>query len=328
MPHREPPETCHVVAAPAQSGRPGDVGRLSPLILLGHTLRVRARTNQRVVVVGPTGAADTARACGLEPTETITAPLGNPRMARPGLARRCRGAERIICWSDELAPLVRRMADDVRLVSTNPALCPLPPRHFARITTLTEHDTLAWRSRGASPVHAESWIRELRDTPLGGVCSLRDQLVIDPGSLVLAELSDRPTRTDARGMAFLLSVLHTTGFPVCGIVPAVASNAHAARRHIRGLASKYRFFLTDLAIPSILSGVDLVVIAEQADTGSSQILEAYARARGCAVTRLSHRGRAGLQSTPGVAVPVLDMLEQILTARGQAVPRAIEPIDA
>lgn len=317
-----------MVAAPAPGGPPGDLGRLSPLILLGHTLRARARTGQRVIVVGPTGAADTARACGLRADETITAPLGEARMARPALARRCRGTERIICWSDELAPLVRRMADDVRLVSTNPDLCPLPPRHFARITTLTGQDTLAWRSRGASPVHAESWIGELRSTRVMPACSFRAELGIEPAILVLADLSDRPTRTDARGLAFLLSVLHTTGFSVCGVVPAVAASAHAARRHVRSLATRYRLFVTDLPMPSILSGVDLVVMAEQQDTGSSQVLEAYARAHGCAVIRLSHRGRAGLRSTPGVAVPVLETLEEILRSRGHAVPEAIGPCHA
>jgi hypothetical protein len=217
------------------------------------------------------------------------------------------------------------MADDVRLVSTDPDRCPLPPRHFARITTLTEHDTLRWRARGASPVHAETWLDELRCTTVHHAVSLRADMNIEPACLVLADLNDRPIRTDARGLAFLLSVLHTTGFSVCGVVPSVSSNAHAARRHVRGLASRYRLLLTDLPMPSILADVDLIVMAEQPATGSSQILEAFARSRGCAVIRLSHRGRAGLRSTPGVAVPVLETLEEILIARGQPTPQPTEP---
>jgi hypothetical protein len=252
----------------------------------------------------------------VEPSHHIALPVGEPRLARRGLRARLESCERLICWSDELATLARRMAQEVHLVSTNPDRCPLVPRHFARITTFSERDTRLWRARGAAPVRANHWLAELaadhRVTTNAGV---RAHAGIPEGTLLITSLSDQPSATDARGLSFFLSVLHTTGYPVCGLIPSVAFNAHAAVRHMRGLVSRYPILLTERPIVELLGEVNVVVMPEEDHSGASLTLEAKARSRGCRVIRLSHRGKAGLKSTPGSVAPILETLDQILGRR-------------
>jgi hypothetical protein len=335
------PGTVHVVACPA-TGVAGvtDRGRLSPALLLAHALANGLTPPGPVVVVGPTGAADTARRCGLDPTATLAPPLGNPRMGRPGLRRIAGGADRVVCWSDEIAPLVARTGEQVRLVSTLPDACPEPPRRFSAITVLTEHDAGRWRERGASQVTVAPWADRLREGPPGGAgglggaggagqagAALRARAGVDERTLVLTALHDTPRQTDARGLAFLLSVLHTTGYPVCGVIPSIAANAPSAARHVRSLASRYRLLVCDGPVTDLLSGVDVAVMPEQPDTGSGQVLDAFAASHGCRVVRLSHRGRAGLKSTPGVAAPILEALDAIRGERRPGHPaRPAEPV--
>lgn len=321
-------DTMHIVAAPATARPvPRDIGRLAPLLLLAHALNERRCPPGPVLLVGPEGCGRTAAGCGLGHDDTLTLPLGQPRLGRPGLLARTRGLQRLICWSDELAPLVQRAADEVHLVSTDPDLCPGLARHFARITTLTEHDAAIWRQRGAAPVRADAWVDAIRtaQTP-SGECGLRDRA--GPRRVLITALEDRPAGTDARGLAFLLSVLHTNGYPICGLVPSLAGNAHAARRHIAGLISRYRLLVTDEPLPALLGEIDMAVMPEQPETGASVVLQAAAEARGCRVIRLSHRGKAGLKSTPGVAAPILQTLDAILSERHDAAAVANEPIHA
>jgi hypothetical protein len=323
-------DTLHIVAAPA-TGRPhaNDQGRLSPLLLLAHALREGRRPPGPVLLVGPEGCGRTAAGCGLHHDATITLPLGQPRLGRPALLARTRRLQRLVCWSDELAPLVHRAADEVHLVSTDPDRCPGLARHFARITTLTEHDAALWRQRGAAPVRANAWVEAIRRTPVDpgpGVDRLRDRL--GPEEILITALEDRPSRTDARGLAFLLSVLSTNGYPICGLVPSIAGNVHAARRHIAGLIRGYRLLVTEEPLPALLGAVDMVVMPEEPQTGASVILQAAAEARGCRVIRLSHRGKAGLKSTPGTAAPVLENLDAILAERRLAAAEAGETVHA
>lgn len=311
--------TLHVVAAPAIA-RPvsRDVGRLAPVLLLAHALREGHCPAGPVLLVGPDGAARAAAACGLEHTASLTLPLGEPLLGRRALRRRARGLNRLICWSDELAPLVRRAAHEVHLVSTDPARCPAPARHFARITTLTDHDAAAWRVRGAAPVRADAWIDEIRHAPPAlPRTDLRRRLAIPDDQILIAALRDRPADTDARALAFLLSVLHTTGYPVCAVTPTVAANIAVARRHLVALVRRYRLLLTEHPLPALLHEIDLAVVPEGPPTGASMILQAAAEARGCRVIRLTDRGKAGLRSAPGAAAPLLDVLESIIQERGR-----------
>lgn len=313
----------HLVGLPGTARpAPFDHGRLSPALLLAHAVLHGHAPDGEVIVAGPMGADETARACGVHPSEHIAVPVGQPRLARPALKTRLGACERLICWTDELAPLARRMADEVHLISTDPQLCPLVPRHFARITTFAERDARLWRDRGAAPVRANHWLAELAAGHPGPTnhAGLRAHAGIPAGTLVVASLTDRPCSTDARGLAFFLSVLQTTGYPVCGLIPSVAANAHAALRHGRGLGNRYPILLTERPMVELLGEVDVVVMPEEDRSGSSLTLEAVARARGCRVIRLNHRGKAGLKSTPGSVAPILETLDGIL---GRA-----EPVDA
>ncbi len=331
-PASDRPDTLHIVAAPATARPvPHDPGRLAPLLLLAHALSEGKCPPGPVLLVGPEGCDRTAAACGLTHHATMSLPLGRPRLGRPALLARTRGLQRLVCWSDELTPLVHRAADEVHLVSTDPDRCPDPPRHFARITTITEHDAAVWRRRGAAPVRADTWVEALRASAPPSIPhhprDLRDRA--DPGAVLITALEDRPAQTDARALAFLLSVLHTNGYPVCGLTPSIAANTASARHHIAGLVRGYRLLLTDEPLPALLGGIDMVVMPEEARTGASMILQAAAEARGCRVIRLSHRGRAGLKSTPGTAVPILQILDAILAERSAAAtPAPPEPAHA
>lgn len=322
------PDTIHIVAAPATARPvPHDPGRLAPLLLIAHALNEGRCPPGPVLLVGPEGCGRTAAGCGLRHDDTLTLPLGQPRLGRPALLARTRGLQRLICWSDELAPLVRRAADEVHLVSTDPDRCPGLARHFARITTLTEHDAALWRQRGAAPVRANAWVEAIRNTsvePTAGVAGLHDRL--GPRDILVTALDDRPSRTDARGLVFLLSVLSTNGYPICGLVPSIAGNVHAARRHIAGLVRGYRLLVTEEPLPALLGGVAMAVMPEEPETGASVVLQAAAEARGCRVIRLNPRSKAGLKSAPGAAAPILETLDAILGERRAA--ETGEPVHA
>lgn len=314
--------TVHIVASPTtRTLVPADPGRVAPLVLLAHALRAGLCNPGPVIVVGASGAEETASSLGLTPAARVCLPLGVPRLGRRALARLLRGVERVICWSDELTPLVRGMADEVRLVSTDPDACPATPRQLAQITTLTEHDAQRWRLRGGTPETHDDWIEQIRehpsDTPPSG---LRAAHSISDSTLVVTTFADRPAATDARSLAFLLSVLHTTGYAVCGVVPSVAHNTHAARRHIRGLVSRYPLLVTERPIHTLLDGIDVVILPKEDDSAASLILEAFAGANGCRVIRLSPKGRAGLKSTPGAVAPILETLDALLAARAGTQP--------
>lgn len=314
--------TVHVVAAPTTlAAVPHDIGRLAPPLLLAEAIRHGRVPAGRVVVIGPTGATETARACGLTPGGRLTLPVGRPALGRQAFRRIAGGVQRVMCWSDELAPMVGRIADETHLISTDPARCTAPARRFTRISVLNEADARIWRERGATPVIEPDW---LGDPPADGEIT-RPDLGVEPSVLTLAALDDRPSQTDARGLAFLLSVLHTTGYAVCGVVPSMSFNASAARRHLRGLTSRYRLLLTELPLVSLLGSIDIVVTSDEVSTGASEILESAARSRGARVIRLSHKGRAGLKSTPGAVAPILETLDAILAERRnspQAEPEA------
>lgn len=319
---RSPTGTLHVVALPATAAPTlRDPGRLAPALLLASALERGLCHPGPVVAVGP--GQDTLPA-PLTLTARICPPVGEPRLGRSALARLARPCERIVCWSDELAPMARGLADEVHLVSTDPDACPSRPRHLSRITTLTERDSQRWRERGASPEPAD-WLA--RPEPPDPVRPALRTLPVDPGTLVVAALADRPRRTDARGLAFLLSVLHVTGYPVCGLAPSVAESAAAARRHLRGLGDPFRLLLTERPLTTLLDQIDVAVMPEESDCAASLALQAAAEAQGCRVVRLSRRGRAGLKSTPGAVAPVLEAFDAALAARAAA-RRPTEPAHA
>lgn len=269
-----------------------------------------------VVVLGGRGARESALSHGLAPHTVLAPPFGRPDLARFALRRLAVGARRIVCWSDELARSAARLSRRVELVSTSPGACNAPARRLARVVCLTEHDAEQWRDRGASPEVESSLMPNPRSWPSADRQEVRALLGLDASVLLFAPLADAPHHADARGLAFLLTLLHTAGYPVCGIVPSAAASIVAARRHRRGVGSAYRLLVTDRLLTDILPAVDIAVQPGTPRTGSEVLLDALARMAGAEVVRLSHRGRAGLSSTPGAAAPILDRLDTMLAARG------------
>lgn len=320
------PGTVHLVGAPpARPVTSHDAGRVTPAALCAACLRRGDYPLGPVVVVGGPGAHEHAVACGLSPARVVVPPLERPDLARWSLRRIAGGADRVVCWSDELARVGSRLCDNVELVSTDPGACRARPRKLARIACLTERDAEAWRGLGGTP-EVIPVPRRLLPDPDDRVAAV---LPADAqGRIVFTPLSDRPTEADARGLAFLLSLLHETGYPVCGVIPVASANLVAARRHHRALHGRFRLLVSDRPLPDLLGCVDVAVMPDGVRHGADTLLEAMAAERGVEIVRLAHRGRAGLKSTPGVAAPILQRLDAIMAARQGATRNTPEPAHA
>lgn len=330
-PWREHHDTVHLVGVPG--GSPHTAGRLSGMILLGGDTRERLGLSPgRVVLVGGGQAKADAAEFGVRGDRVVVPALGrtDPLVWPWELRRLIGSAGSVVCWTDELAGMASRMSRRVTLVSTLPQACPANPRRLARIVCLSERDEHAWRAKGTT---AELLAAQ---SPVAPACDAarqhsRARLGVGPGVLLFAPLTDRPTETDARGAAFLLTLLHTMGYPVAALLPACASNMAVARRHHHGTGSPYPLLLTDLPIPSLLPAVDAVMTSHPPVTGSDWVLNHAAVAAGAEVLHLSHSGRAGLQGTPGAAASLVDPLDALLTKRGMPPlprPRRPEPTHA
>lgn len=330
-PWREHHDTVHLVGVPGRS--PHTAGRLSGLILFGGSTREQLGMSPgRVVLVGGGQSAPDALGFGVRADQVVVPALGrtDPFVWPLELRRLIGSAGSVVCWTDELAGMASRMSRRVTLVSTLPEACPAQTRRLGRITCVCEADEQAWRAKGASP--------ELLPTPAPPAPAsetvreqARARLGLGRGVLLFAPLTDRPTETDARGTAFLLTLLHTMGYPVAALLPSSATNMAVARRHYHGTGSPYPLLLTDLPIPSLLPAVDAVMTSRPPVTGSDWVLHHAAVAAEAEVLHLSHSGRAGLQGTPGAAASLVDPLDALLTKRGMPPlprPRRPEPTHA
>jgi hypothetical protein len=292
--------TVHLVGSPSLSdpitpaGRHLAPGRLTPAIACAQAIHAGLSPNAPVILVGQRESDRHARQMGLSLRHHLTPPLGLARLARPALRRVAGGVDRVICWSDELAPLATGMADNIELMSTRPDLCTVSPRRFSKITCYTDQDTATWTARGLIPERIDiSTLQPVISTTASEARkAARDLLAINDETLLFAAISDRPSQADARGLAFLLTVLNATGFPVSAIAPDTARNAIAARRHHRATDRPYRMLLTRRPTGDWLPGADFVVLShESSRDGSDAILEAYCHSFGCQIIRLDQAGK-------------------------------------
>ncbi len=268
---------------------PACSGRLSPLFAYQQAVRRGTIAHAPLTLVGPGGANDHAAACGVPPRHRITAPLGTPRLARAALRRIAGGIERIVCWSDELATLAVGIAEHTELVSTRPELCLLPTRRLSGVTCLNDHDAAVWSQRGIAPEISD------RTQPAPPAkhdrAALRARLGVDDRTLLFAAIADQPTAADARGMIFMLTVLHATGFPVQAIVPRNAYNAVAARRHHRATGQPYPLLMTERPPAEWLTAADVAVLPPPDRSGADAVLESACRGFGCEIIRLDAHGK-------------------------------------
>lgn len=324
--HADQHGTVHLVGTPgaAASGR-RVFGRVSPALLCARSIAAGTTPNAPVIVVGTDRAADHARACGLTVTATVTPPLGNPRMARGAFRRIAGVAERIVCWSDELAPLAVHNAGEIELMSTRPDLCTRPHRRFTRIACYRDRDHALWSQRGASPVQIELPSIPAADAEAKALA--RERLGIDRPTIVLGALCDDVASANARGTAFLGTVLQETGYDITVVLPESADNLPSARRHHRARGRRFRMILTDRSPVEWLPALDFVATPHCTGTGADVCAAQLAMAAGAEIVRLGTGGKATLASAKHDAGTLLARLDAVAAASHERVT-AREPAHA
>ncbi|MEM9374327.1 MAG: hypothetical protein AAGA55_11865 [Planctomycetota bacterium] len=292
-------------------------GRLTPRIAYERAIRLGLSTNAPLVLVGPGGAEDDARASGIEPRHRIAAPIGSARMARSALRRIAGGIDRIVCWYDELAVMAAGIAEHTELVSTQPYLCSVPHRRLSGVTCLNQHDAARWAERGIIPNVidlTEAPIQPHRSRP-----ATRERFCISSDALLFVAVADNPLHADARGLIFMLTVLHATGFPVQAVIPRGASNMVAARRHHRATGQPYPLLLTERPASEWLAAADVAVLPVSDRSGGDALLESECRSNGCEIIRMDTRGKPtigpGSDARSGGGQPLLDRLDKIVASR-------------
>lgn len=289
--------TLHLIGAPsmlsavsARGGRWEQGGsRLTPVLAYRAAVERGLASNAPILLVGPAGADAHARACGLDIAQRIAPPVGIPRLGRAALRRVAGGIDRVICWNDELVPMAVGIAEHTELVSTRPDLCTVSHRKLSKVTCLTEHDAARWAERQVTAEVID--LTSTPTTPAERRAEARGRLGVPDDALLFAAIADRPDDADARGMVFMLTVLDATGFDVLAMIPRVAANSIAARRHHRATGQAYQLFQTERPATEWLAAADVVVLPRPGGYGADALLESTCRAFGCQIIHLDARGK-------------------------------------
>ncbi|MCA9302997.1 MAG: hypothetical protein KC996_02635 [Phycisphaerales bacterium] len=313
-----PPDqpVVHIVAPPSSSSEGTAFGRLLPVVLCANAIRLSAVPDGQILIIGDTSAERTATTLGLPRTRRITPILRNQRFCARLLRSIVPNTAHLICWSDELSSVLAETGTSSELISTAPNLAPRPPQSRTMIRVLDEIDRDTWSDLGRDatldrdlPALVDSFSAPAhRDT-------LRDQLAIEPQTILLAPLTDDPSQTDAREFAFLLGLLAAAGYRIAGLLPDSARNIHTARRHHRALHKPFRLFTTPSPILQSLPAIDLMLSINHTPSASVHLLERLCENTGVPVMRLTHAGRKGLAGSPGESIQLIQQFDQLTRER-------------
>lgn len=309
------PEIVHLVAAPGAPASPCRAGREIPALLCAQAISQHLTPPGRVVLVGDPASAAHARALGLRVDQRLTPPMGRVEL----LARQFRAltetASRVVCWSDELAGLLRRCQPECDLISTNPNLAPAKVSKRVQVRVFERSDRDLWDARNHSAQLDSVLAPIVDDLTLANPSITRKSMGIADDAVCLGVVADRPGDIDAREVCFLLGLLNASGYTLTGVVPANASHLAAARRHHRGLGERFRLLIAHEPIITMLPAFDAVIHPCFDGSGASMLLERLCDNADTPVLRLRHSGRAGLSRAPGVAGPIIDHLDELLGSR-------------
>lgn len=222
----------------------------------------------------------------------------------------------IICWNDELAPMIADAGRSAELISTLPVAAPKLPKARTMIRVLDPVDRDAWADQGRDAILD-------RDLPnlVDGFESnaqradLREQMNICDDTILVGVLSDSPCQTDAREFSFLLGLLAAAGFRVAGLLPESAKHLNIARRHHRALRTPFRLLFTQDPILSFLPALDLMLQVDRSHSGSTHLLGRLCDNADVPVMQVDHAGRRGLSSDPGAPAKILEQFDQIVNAQ-------------
>ena len=317
-------EVVHLVSPPSETTTIGSAGRLIPASLCAGAINDGLVPPGRIVAIGDSSCVRQGSTLGLR-CDTHRAPL----FARPTFLRRqikalTQNASRVICWNDELAALLNPIKCPTELISTSPSLAPSHLSKRVAIRAFTQYDANLWIDRGHSVViesqmHPRSSFNQDALHPTRAV--LRDMLNIDHESICLGLVSDRPSDVDAREFGFLLGLLNASGYTLTGIVPSAASHLDAARRHHRGLGSRFQLLIATDPMTTILPVFDALIypLAHASDSsGSSLLLQKICNEARVPLLSLRPSSREGLSRAPAVAAPIIKFVDELIASRESA----------
>ena len=318
-------DIVHLVASPSEHEASFSYGRTIPVMLCAHALEHKLTPPGRVILIGESSTQRQADLLALQWDKRLAPPLGKPGLLKRRIKALTRNATRVICWNDELADLLNGLDAECDLISTSPGSAPDHISKRVSIRCLERTDRDLWIDRG----HSAS-IDTLLPSSLDNIGAThrtisRSAIGIDAECLCIGVLADRPSDIDAREIAFLMGLLNAAGYTLSGVVPKASSHLTAARRHHRGLGSRFKFFITSDPITTLLPIFDLLIHPNYDGSGASMLIERMCENAEVPVLRLKHSGRAGLSRAPGVAGPIIEYLDEILRSKHSS---TTEPVHA
>ena len=302
----------HLVAAPSDRTDAFSLGRTIPTLLCAQALEQGLTPPGRVILIGDSTCEQQATLLGLRWHERLAPPLGNPKLIIRQIRRLTANASRVICWNDELASVLKGIPAELDLISTSPTHTPAYVSKRVNIRAFEHTDCDHWQER-KNTVSIDTILSPILDNiALTARSITRASIGIENNAMCIGVLADRPSDVDARELAFLLGLLNASGYSLTGIVPNTATHLAAARRHHRGLGSKFQLLVTSDPITSLLPIFDALIHPCFDGSGSSMLIERMCENADVPVLRLKHSGRAGLSRAPGVAGPIIEQLDEML----------------
>ena len=268
-----------------------------------------------MLLIGDPSSERYAGQLGLNPDSRTTPPLGRVAMVSRQIRQRSRAFSRVICWNDELAPLLRGLHCPADLISTRPDLAQRRVTGKVNVRVFERSDREIWESRN-HPAELDTVLSPIiRNPPTLPIGPSREDLEIDRDDLCIGVIADRPSDIDARAFGFLMGLLRASGFKLTAVVPNGSSNLVAARRHQHGLGNRFRLLIAHAPIITMLPLFDVLIHPCFDNSGASQLIERLCENAETPVLRLRHSGREGLSRAPSVAGPIIEVLDEVLAQR-------------
>ena len=308
------PDVVHLVACPSEQTESTNQGRIIPTILCARALQQQHTPPGLVILIGDQSCEAQARRLGLKWHQRIAPPLSNPKLIHRHIKHLTKNASRVICWNDELGLLLSGIPAELDLISTLPKSASGYISRRVAVRVFEQDDKQVWLDRGQEAT-IDRLLPKVLDNLSESITPInRDHLNIQPNTMCVGVLADRPSDVDARELAFLLGLLNASGYSLTGVVPNTASHLAAARRHHRGLGSKFQFLITTDPITTLLPIFDVLIHPCFDGSGSSMLIERMCENADVPVLRLKQSARAGLSRAPGVAGPIIEQLDEMITA--------------
>ena len=289
-----------------------------PVYLCAQAIRQGLTPPGRVLLIGDPDSAEYASSIGLRVDQRLTPPLVRVSMLSRQVRQLSKHFTRVICWNDELAPLLRRLHCPADLISTRPDLALPRVTGKVDVRVFERSDRDAWEARNHQAELDSVLSPIIRNPPRLPSGLSREELNIDDDSLCIGVIADRPSDIDARSMGFLMGLLHVSGFKLSAVLPQGASHLISARRHHHGLGSPFQLLIARDPIVTMLPLFDVLIHPCFDGSGAAQLIERLCENADTPVLRLRHSDRDGLSRAPSVAGPIIESLDEIVSQRQPA----------